>query len=183
METTPITATTAAPPPPAKETTPITIITAGNSCLLCGNPGDPAAPPGHYPTPFIRDLVKERCARGPLIYPLVMGWGETQEICVCRLCFHQLKRRKHAASRTQPLPMDATLLQTIVPGFMRQQDSRTRERMCAALATPGNSYSRSFEALQTLLQSNRLESWWAHNLRTEFFSHKTTARLIRKSGL
>ena len=163
--------------------TSIVVPTTGNSCLLCGNQGDRAAPPGYYPARFIQDLVRERCARGPLIYPLVMEQDETQELCVCRLCFHQLKRRKRAASKTQPLPMDATLLQTIVPGFMRQQDSRTRERMCAALATPGNSYSHSFESLQTLLRSNRLESWWEHNLRTEFFSHKTTARLIRRSGL
>jgi hypothetical protein len=55
--------------------------------------------------------------------------------------------------------------------------------MCTALTTPGNSYSRSFEALQTLLRANRLQQWWEHNLQTEFFSHKSTARLIRKSGL
>ena len=151
-----------------------------HNCILCGNP-DPA--PGFYPTQFITDLIKERCASGPLVYPLVMEWSGAQEMCVCRLCFHQLKRRKRAATKTQPLPMDATLLQTIVPGYMRQQDSRTRERMCVALMTPGNSYSHSFEALQTLLQSNRLRSWWEHNLQTEFFSHKSTARLIRKSGL
>ena len=149
-------------------------------CLLCGNPD---LTPGFYPAPFIKDLVKERCATGPLIYPLVMAWDGTQEICACRLCFHQLKRRKRTAIKTQPLPMDATLLQTIVPGYMRQQDSRTRERMCAALTTPGNSYSRSFEVTQILLQSNRLKSWWHHNLQTEFFSPKSTARLIRKSGL
>jgi hypothetical protein len=39
----------------------------------------------------------------------------------------------------------------MVPGTMRQQDSRTRERICAALRTPGNSYSRVFEALGSLL--------------------------------
>ena len=148
------------------------------NCLLCGNP-DPS--PGFYPAPVIKELIKERCASGPLAYPTVMGWDE--EMCICRLCFHQLKRRKRATTKRQPLPLDATLLQTIIPGFMRQQDSRTRERMCMALTTPGNSYSRSFEALQTLLRANRLQQWWEHNLQTEFFSHKTTARLIRKSGL
>lgn len=30
---------------------------------------------------------------------------------------------------------------------------------------------------------HRLKSWWQHKLQTEFFSHKSTARLIRKSGL
>ena len=150
------------------------------NCLLCGNP-DPN--PGYYPAKGITDLIKERCACGPLAYPTVMAWSETQDMCVCRLCFHQLKRRKRASAKKQPLPLDATLLQTIIPGYMRQQDSRTRERMCAALTTPGNSYSRSFEALQTLLRSNRLKQWWEHNLQTEFFSHKSTARLIRKSGL
>jgi hypothetical protein len=34
---------------------------------------------------------------------------------------------------------------------MRQQDSRTRERICAVLKTPGNAYSRIFEALGSLL--------------------------------
>jgi hypothetical protein len=150
------------------------------NCLLCGNP-DPN--PGFYPAKGITDLIKERCACGPLAYPTVMAWSETQDMCVCRLCFHQLKRRKKASAKKQPLPLDATLLQTIIPGYMRQQDSRTRERMCVALTTPGNSYSHSFEALQTLLRENRLQRWWEHNLQTEFFSHKSTARLIRKSGL
>ena len=151
----------------------------GANCLLCGNP-DPS--PGFYPGRGIADLIKERCARGPLAYPTVMAWGDG-DMCICRICFQQLKRRKRASAKKQPLPLDATLLQTIIPGYMRQQDSRTRERMCAALTTPGNSYSRSFEALQTLLQANRLQQWWEHNLQTEFFSHKSTARLVRKSGL
>jgi hypothetical protein len=34
---------------------------------------------------------------------------------------------------------------------MRQQDSRTRERICSALRMPGNAYSRIFEALGSLL--------------------------------
>ena len=108
-------------------------------------------------------------------------------MCTCRLCFHQLKRSGRKGGRKkQPLPMDATLLQTIVPGHMRQQDSRTRERMCAALRTPGNSYSRSFEAIRALLVEQphlTLSRWWKHNLRTEFFSHKATAKLLRKSGV
>ena len=145
-------------------------------CLLCGNP-DPTQ--GSYLTHTIMDLVKDRYAPGPLIYPLLIHRIEPT-VCVCRLCFHQLKRRKKTIKK-QPLPMDATLLQTLVPGLMRQQDSRTRERMCAALTTPGNSYSRSFEALETLLAHNRLHQWWCHNLQTEFFSHKSTARLIRRA--
>lgn len=149
------------------------------NCLLCGNL-DPA--PGLYPAQSITDLIRERCTTGPLVYPLAMQQKEGEMVCVCRLCFHQLKRRKRAEA--QPLPMDATLLQTVVPGYMRQQDSRTRERMCAALATPGNSYSNSFEALQKLLRSpDRIQGWWQYNLQTEFFSHKSTARLVRKSGL
>lgn len=146
-------------------------------CLLCGNPESAL-----YPTQPIRELIKYRCVRGPLVYPVVMAWKE-EDMCVCRLCFHQLKRKKKASAKKQPLPMDATLLQTFVPGYMRQQDSRTRERMCIALTTTGNSYSHSFESLQTLLKPDRLHRWWDHNLQTEFFSHKSTARLIRKSGL
>jgi hypothetical protein len=41
---------------------------------------------------------------------------------------------------------------------MRQQDSRTRERICAALRTPGNAYSRIFEALGTLLHMEEQET-------------------------
>jgi hypothetical protein len=151
-------------------------------CLLCGNP-DPTL--GLYPARPIVDLVKERCAHGPLVYSAVMMSAQEEHLCICRLCFHQLKRRRKASIKKQPLPLDATLLQTIVPGFMRQQDSRTRERMCTALMTPGNSYSRSFEALQTLVlqkEKSRLRSWWEHNLQTEFFAHKSTARLVRKAG-
>jgi hypothetical protein len=67
------------------------------------------------------------------------------------MCFHQLKRVKPRRQDKQPLPLDAAVLQTMVPGTMRQQDSRTRERICAALRTPGNAYSRVFEALGSLL--------------------------------
>jgi len=50
--------------------------------------------------------------------------------------------------------LDAAVLQTVVPGTMRQQDSRTRERICAALKTTGNAYSKTFEALMNLLLAN-----------------------------
>ena len=145
-------------------------------CILCGNPD---LAPGCYPTRTITDMIKERYCRGPMVYPILMNWT-LPTVNACRQCFHQLRRRKKGA-RKQPLPMDATLLQTLIPGLMRQQDSRTRDRMCAALTTPGNSYSRSFEALPNLLQNRRLHRWWVHNLWTEFFSHKTTARLIRRA--
>lgn len=126
---------------------------------------------------------------------------QATSIHVCRLCFHQLRRRwgcvsffsilpnnfnRKQASRRQPTPLDATLLQILVPGHMRQQDSRTRERMHAALTTPGNSYSRSFDSLLSLLHCRQpkdmLRRWWDLNLKTEFFAHKSTARLMRKAG-
>ena len=161
-------------------------------CILCGNP-DPDT--GCYLTQPIKDMmqvvepdgnilhiltdmIQERCAKGPLVYPRVMQCQDSTTH-VCRLCFQQLKRRKRSCKR-QLMPLDATLIQTIVPGFMRQQDSRTRERICAALTTPGNSYSHSFEVLRTLLQKDRHRRWWEYNLKTEFFSHKTIARVIRK---
>lgn len=81
-----------------------------------------------------------------------MAW-DRPTICACRLCFHQLRRVKPRQRDRQPLPLDAAVLQTIVPGTMRQQDSRTRERICTALRTPGNAYLRTFEALESLLPS------------------------------
>lgn len=156
---------------------------SSHHCLLCGSTSELSL----YPTSTIVELITQRYARGPLVYPAAVGWG-LPTMSSCRLCFHQLKRsgKKGGRKKKQPLPMDATLLQTIMPGHMRQQDSRTRERMCAALRTPGNSYSRSFEAIHVLLvqQPHLTHSrWWEHNLRTEFFSHKATARLMRKSGV
>jgi hypothetical protein len=77
--------------------------------------------------------------------------------------------------------MDAAVLQMMVPGHMRQQDCRTRERMREALRRPGNCYLGSFEAIQTLVsKTDALRQWWELNLRTEFFSHKGTARAMRK---
>lgn len=145
-------------------------------CLLCGI-NDPSH--GSYPTPIIVGFIKDRYAPGPLIYREVLAWTEPT-VCVCRLCFHQLRRRKKTIKK-QPLPMDATMLQSMIPGQMRQQDSRTRERMCTALTTPGNRYSHSFEGLRTLLLPDPLHQWWSHNLQTEFFAHKNTARLIRRA--
>ena len=79
-----------------------------------------------------------------------MAWDQPT-VCACRTCFHQLRRIKPRQKDRQPLPLDAAVLQTIVPGTMRQQDSRTRERICIALRTPGNAYSRTFEAMTSLL--------------------------------
>ena len=152
------------------------------NCLLCGGSSELSL----YPTSTMVELITQRYAHGPLVYPAAVGWG-LPSMCSCRLCFHQLKRSgRKGGKKRQPLPMDATLLQTIVPGHMRQQDSRTRERMCLALRTPGNSYSRRFEAIRALLveQPHLTPSrWWERNLRTEFFSHKATAKHLPKSGV
>ncbi len=150
-------------------------------CVLCGNSCSDLS---QHQSDSIVELIQHRYERGPLVYPVIMGWGEPQ-MPVCRLCFHQLRRTvRHKERRL--LPMDATLLQIIVPGQTRQQDSRTRERMCAALRTPGNSYSRSFEAVRVLLLASgaaTLRRWWDLNLRTEFFVHKATARVMRRLGV
>ena len=161
------------------------------NCILCGISRQHTTELSHHTAKSITDLIQQRCSRGPLVYPTIMEWDQPT-VCACRLCFHQLKRRsKGVMPKKQPLPLDATLLQALIPGNMRQQDSRTRERICAALRTPGNSYSKSFEALSRLLpptedcqqQATLLRDWWNYNLRTEFFAHKTTAKLARKAAL
>lgn len=119
-------------------------------CVLCGisHPNHPL-----HPTDTLMELVRTRACKGPIVYPVIMTWKQPT-ICACRLCFHQLRRVKPRHQDRQPLPLDAAILQTVVPGTMRQQDSRTRERICAALRMPGNAYSRTFEALETLLASS-----------------------------
>lgn len=145
-------------------------------CVLCGSCSDLSP----HPAAFITDLVRQKYVRGPVVYPIIMEWDKEQVMPICRLCFHQLRRTSCGKTR-RLLPMDATLLQTIVPGQSQQQDSRTRDRMCAALLVPGNSYSRSFEVIQTLLpMEESLKRWWELNLKTEFFAHKGTARVMRK---
>jgi hypothetical protein len=166
-------------------------------CILCGG-----SSPHHpfYPTETLMDLIRTRACNGPIVFPAIMAWKQPT-ICACRLCFHQLRRVKPRHKDRQPLPLDAAVLQTVVPGTMRQQDSRTRERICTALRMPGNAYSRTFEALASLLQQNarlesdpahptihhptrvRMEVWWNYNLNTECFSHKEIARHARRSGL
>jgi hypothetical protein len=76
------------------------------------------------------------------------------------------------------------------------------------LRMPGNAYSKTFEALSSLLPTNqekevendpetvntlrqsttatkrkRMEVWWNYNLKTECFSHKAIARHVRRCGL
>jgi len=152
-------------------------MTTTTHCVLCGSSCSDLS---QHPSPSIVELVQHRYARGPLVYPTIMEWGEPQ-MPLCKLCFHQLRRTVKQKEK-RLLPMDATLLQTIVPGQPHQQDSRTRERMCAALRTPGNSYSRSFEVVRILLSEHplTLRRWWDLNLQTEFFVHKGTARVMRK---
>ena len=154
------------------------------TCILCGT--HILSDLSLHPAALIMDLVKERHSRGPVVYPVIMSWDQPQ-MCACRLCFHQLRRRTKTqdASKKQPLPLDATLIQTFIPGETRQQDSRTRNRMRMALRTPGNGYSKSFEAIRLIMPENEhnpLKAWWDYNLQTEFFSHKTTAKLARKLG-
>lgn len=156
-----------------------------NHCLLCGSSS--CADLSLHPTRATVDLIVQRYVRGPLAYPAAVGWDRAL-MCLCRPCFQQLRRTsggKGGQRKKQPLPLDAALLQTVIPGFMRQQDARTRERMCEALRAPGNSYSRSFEAVSALMMEGEhpLRRWWEHNLRTEFFSHKATARLLRKAAI
>ena len=171
-------------------------------CILCGCTG-----PLHplHPTDLLVNMVRTRACNGPIVYPAIMAWDQPT-ICACRLCFHQLKRVKPRHQDRQPLPLDAAVLQTVVPGTMRQQDSRTRERICTALKTPGNAYSKTFEALGNLLLNpppttaasagaarqstavttatrDRMEVWWRYNLQTECFSHKAIARHVRRCGL
>jgi hypothetical protein len=84
------------------------------------------------------------------------------------------------------LPLDAVILQMMMPGLPRRQDTRTKIRIHMALRSSGNAYSWTFEAINTLLQQPReehLRSWWDYNLQTEFFAHKHTARLLRHCGL
>ena len=84
------------------------------------------------------------------------------------------------------LPLDAVLLQLLMPGSVKQQDARTRQRMFSALRSTGNAYSMSFEPLRGLLAtdaSSILHGWWEYNLCTEYFAHKHTARLLRHGGL
>ena len=159
--------------------------TVHTHCILCGihNLSELSL----HPTPFVVDLVKQRHVPGPIVFPAVTNWA-LPLVCACRLCFHQLRRRVKAnRPQKQLLPMDATLLQTLIPGQMRQQDSRTKERMRSALRAHGNSYSTTFEALLQLVpkegDQSAMRAWWKYNLQTEFFSHKTTARLARKSLL
>ena len=85
------------------------------------------------------------------------------------------------------LPLDSVLMQLLIPGSVKQQDARTRLRMHSALRSTGNAYSMSFEPLQALLQLEEEQRpahvvWWEYNLRTEYFAHKHTARLLRHYG-
>lgn len=122
------------------------------ACILCGsctNSQQPSHP--SHPTDTLTELVRSRACHGPIAWRALMAWDQPT-VPVCRTCFHQLRRIKPRRKDKQPLPLDAAVLQTVVPGTMRQQDSRTRERICAALRSPGNAYSRTFEALASLLE-------------------------------
>ena len=102
---------------------------------------------------------------------------------VCKACYQQLWRMKRG--KVQMLPLDAVVLQMMIPGLPRRQDTRTKTRIHAALRKNGNVYSRTFEALDTLLQQPRedhLTAWWEYNLCTGFFASKHTARLLRHCG-
>ena len=146
------------------------------------------------------DMIRERTLKGPVAYAAVMEWT-SPILPVCRPCLQQLRRLKpnfyrrkknrNVPLKKQFLPLDAILLQTLVPGLTRHYDLRTRMRMRRALSLPGNLYSRLFEAIPHVLPpaseteppvAATLTKWWEYNLMTEFFAHKSCARLLRVIG-
>ena len=149
-------------------------------CLLCG---DTHPTNSEHPSDRVKALVTQRACPGPIAYPATMAWeGETANLC--KACYQQLWRMKRG--KVQMLPLDAVILQMMMPGLPRRQDTRTKARIHAALRSSGNAYSQTFEALDILLQQSRedqLRAWWEYNLCTEFFASKHTARLLRHSGL
>ena len=166
-------------------------------CLLCGSyEGMIVQCTAHT----ILDMIRERALKGPVAFKAIMEWT-SPILPVCRPCLQQLRRlkpnfyrRKKNQSipfKKQLLPLDAILLQTIVPGLTRHHDLRTRMRMRRALSHPGNLYSRLFEAIPSILPLPSeseppaieiLAPWWRYNLKTEFFAHKSCARLMRVIG-
>lgn len=165
-----------------------------NHCLLCGTCDCPIV---FHATPPILEMISERTLPGPVVHKAALGWTDAA-MPVCRPCLHHLRRlkpnfrRRRRGScvpfRKQMLPLDSVLIQTIVPGVTRHHDLRTRTRMKKALSQDGNIYSKLFEAVATILavpeSSSRthlcMRPWWQYNLKTEFFAHKSSARLIRQ---
>lgn len=148
-------------------------------CILCGSSSIELM---HYPTADLLGMIHGRMKPGPVAYQAVTSWTSAAAP-TCKQCLHQLRRHRPSARCKQMLPLDTSIIQIIVPGVMRQQDTRTTARMLKALTDPGNRYYRVFEALDPLLCEQKLTAWWEYNLRTEFYAHKTTARLMRLSGL
>ena len=162
-------------------------------CLLCGTCEGLIAP---FSTPYIVEMITERTLPGPVAYKAATEC-QLPVISLCRPCLHHLRRLKpnfHRRRRNstvpfrkQMLPLDSMLIQTVVPGLTRHHDLRTRTRMKRALSQVGNLYSRLFEATEAILttptrQPMSLRPWWQYNLRTEFFAHKSSARLMRLTG-
>ena len=149
-------------------------------CLLCGDTHLTNSP---HPSDRIKALILQKVCPGPIVYPAAMAWEEGS-MNLCKACYQQLWRTRRG--KVQMLPLDAVILQMMMPGLPRRQDTRTKIRIHMALRSSGNAYSWTFEAINTLLQQPReehLRSWWDYNLQTEFFAHKHTARLLRHCGL
>ena len=173
------------------------MITSPNHCLLCGTCECPIV---HHATAPILEMITERTLPGPVVHKAALEWTAAS-FAVCRPFLHHLRRlkpnfrRRRRGScvpfRKQMLPLDSVLIQTIVPGVTRHHDLRTRTRMKRALSQDGNLYCKLFEAVATILavpeSSSRthlsMRPWWQYNLQTEFFAHKSSARLVRLCGL
>jgi hypothetical protein len=150
-------------------------------------------------TAQILEMITERTLVGPVVHKAATTWAQPV-MPLCRPCLHHLRRlkpnfrrrRRNSVHvfRKQMLPLDSMLIQTIVPGVTRHHDLRTRTRMKRALSQTGNLYCKLFEAVATILAAPESSSntpqamhpWWEYNLRTEFFAHKSSARLIRLIG-
>ena len=148
-------------------------------CLLCGDTHPSNSP---HPSDRVKALITQRACPGPIVYPAALEWKD-ECMTMCKACYQQLWRMKRG--KVQMLPLDAVVLQMMIPGLPRRQDTRTKIRIHAALRKTGNVYSQTFEAFGPILQRPReeqLDAWWEYNLRTEYFAHKHTARLLRHSG-
>lgn len=146
-------------------------------CTLCGAATEDTL---LLPTAVIQRETQKRVAPGPVVYESVMR-ATGDGIPACRMCARYATRLGRHRLKVM-FPMDAAILQTLVPGTRMRQDPKQQARMLGELRKCGNLYSTSFRPLRMAVAEPRAAAWWECNLRTEFFAHKQTARAMRVCG-
>ena len=128
------------------------------------------------PAEDLKARVTKQWLPGPVVFPRIMATPDGAAVECCQTCL------KRPGNRTAMLAMDQYLLYLMAP--TTHPDLRRHKRMRTSLLRVHRGRPNPYAGPAWLVDLARagpdaVRAWWHRNLRTQFFKHKHTARVVR----